>query len=347
MIGSRRADRGPGVGRELTRLIAFGLVAAVLLSLLWSTLLNVTAGPTHTYVAEFTDVSGLHEGDNVRVAGVRVGRVDELRLVGTRAQVTMSVRADQPVFENTRVLIRYQNLVGQRFLALAPGPGAARPLPDGAHIPVDRTEPSFDLSALLNGFAPLFSVLQPADVNRLSETIVAVLQGSEPEIDPLLRETARLTDTVADRDQVIGSVLEQLNPVLEQLAGKGEQTDALIGRTRQLVDGLNARSGKIFGSVERIAEFTGSARGLLTDIRPDLREDVRAAVAASDTFAAQQGPLRDTLNGLPRFLAGLARVTQYGSWANFYACSIDLRPVAGAPLQVGSRPEDPHTEVCR
>lgn len=335
------------VRRELVKLIVFGLVATALLGLLWSTLLNVTSGPTHTYVAEFTDVSGLHEGDNVRIAGVRVGRVEELRLVGTRAEVTLSVRADQPVFENTRVLIRYQNLIGQRFLALVAGPGAARPLPDGGRIPADRTEPSFDLSSLLNGFAPLFSVLEPADVNRLSETIVAVLQGSGPEIDPLLTETARLTNTVADRDRIIGSVLDRLNPVLDQLAGKGEQTDALIARTGQLVDGLNDRSDRLFGSVERIAEFTGSARDLLSDIRPDLREDLRAGVAASDVFQAQKAPLRDTLEGFPRFLSGLARVTQYGSWINLYACSVNIRPAPGAPFTIGKLPDDKQTEVCR
>lgn len=335
------------VRRELLKLIAFGLVALAALGLLWSTLLNVTNGPTNSYTAEFTDVSGLHDGDTVRIAGVRVGRVDGLRLVGTRAEVTFSVRADQPVFENTRVLIRYQNLVGQRFLALAPGPGAARPLADGARIPVDRTEPSFDLSALLNGFAPLFSVLQPADVNRLSESIVAVLQGAGPEIDPLLAETARLTGTIADRDRIIGSVLDKLNPVLDQLAGKDQQTDALIGQTRRLVDGLNANSDRLFGSVERIAGFTGSTRELVTAIRPDLRYDVRQAVAAGDTYQAQRDLLGDTLAGFPGFLSGLGRTTQYGSWINFYACGVNLRPAPGVPGEVGTTPNDTHTEVCR
>lgn len=331
---------------QLIRLVVFAAVALGVLGLLWSTLLNVTNGPTHSYTAEFTDVSGLHEGDNVRIAGVRVGRVDAMRLVGTRAEVTMSVRADQPVFENTRVLIRYQNLVGQRFVSLVAGSGPARPLPDGARIPAERTEPSFDLSSLLNGFAPLFSVLQPADVNRLSDTIVQVLQASGPEIVPLLEQTARLTATIADRDRIIGSVIDNLNPVLDQLAGKGAQTDALIDQTRRLVDGLNAHSGGIYGALGRIDRFTGRTADLLADIRPDLRTDLRRAVAASDTFVDQKQALGDTLHRFPLFLSGLARVTQYGSWVNLYACSVGIRAIPGAPA-IGSAPGDTHSEVCR
>ena len=335
------------VRRELIRLILFTVVSLALFSLLWSTLVNVTSGSTKSYIAEFTDVSGLHEGDNVRIAGVRVGRVDSMRLVGTRADVTMSVQADQPVFENTQVVIRYQTLVGQRFVALVPGPGRARPLADGARIPADRTEPSFDLSSLLNGFAPLFSVLQPADVNRLSDTIVSVLQSSGPEIVPLLEQTATLTNTVADRDHIIGSVIDNLNPVLDQLASKGSQTDALIAQTRRLVDGLNANTDRIFGSLDQIQKFTGNAQDLLGDIRPDLHRDVRRAVDAADTFADQKNALGDTLKGFPGFLSGLARVTQYGSWVNLYACAIDLHAAQGVPGSFGTLPGDTHTEVCR
>jgi phospholipid/cholesterol/gamma-HCH transport system substrate-binding protein len=267
--------------------------------------------------------------------------------VGTRADVTMSVQADQPVFENTQVVIRYQTLVGQRFVALVPGSGPARPLADGARIPADRTEPSFDLSSLLNGFAPLFSVLQPADVNRLSDTIVTVLQSSGPEIVPLLEQTATLTDTVADRDRIIGSVIDNLNPVLDQLASKGPQTDALIAQTRRLVDGLNTNTDRIFGSLDRIQKFTGNAQNLLGDIRPDLHKDVRRAVDAADTFADQKGALGDTLKAFPPFLAGLARIMQYGSWVNLYACGLDVHLAPGVPGSFGTTPGDPHTEVCR
>ena len=336
------------VKKELVKLILFAVVALSLIWLLYSTLVNATGGQTRAYTADFTDVSGLHEGDNVRIAGVRVGRVDGLTLVGTHAEVRISVLSDQPVFENTRAVIRYQNLVGQRFIALVPGEGPARPLPDGGRIPVNRTEPSFDLSALLNGFQPLFSVLRPEEVNQLSGTIVAVLQGSGPEIAPLLDQTAQLTNAVADRDKVIGDVITNLNTVLDQLAGKGPEFDTLLAQSRRLVDGLNSNTGAIFGSLEKVRDFTGQADDLLGDIRPDIHTDLRDADRAATVFTAAKPQLRDTLNGFPGFLGALARVTQYGSWVNLYGCNISLS-VPGVPVSpsLAQLPGDSHTEVCR
>lgn len=335
------------VRAELIKLVVFGLVAVGVLVLLWGTLVNAVGAPTRTYTAEFTDVSGLRPGDNVRVAGVRVGRVDAMELVGTRAEVTMSVRADQPVFENTRVVIRYQNLVGQRFVSLVPGAGPARPLVDGAHIPASRTEPSLDLSALMGGFEPLFTVLKPADVNRLSENIVQVLQGSGPRIGPLLEQIAQVTNDIADRDKIIGEVVENLNAVLDQVAGKDPELGELLTQSRRLVDGLNGRTAGIFGSLERVRAFTGSANGLVSDIRPDLHRDIGAATDASKVFLGEKQALADTLHGLPGFLGGLGRVTQYGSWLNLYTCNIAISPGPGLPAVPVGGPDDPHSEVCR
>lgn len=332
---------------QLVKLGLFTLVGILLMWILGSTLLNATNGITKTYVADFTDVTGLHEGDNVRIAGVRVGRVDDIELADSHAEVTMSVRADQPVFENTQVIIRYQNLVGLRYVALVPGEGPARPLADGAHIPSERTEPSFDLSALFNGFAPLFAVLQPAELNQLAGNLVQVLQGSGPEIAPLLGQVAKLTNTIADRDKVIGSVIDNLNAVLDQLATKGPQTDELITQGRRLVDGLNANTGPFFTALDKVRTFSGDTEDLLGDIRPDLRTTIRKGADAAQVFDGQRDGLRDLVKQLPPTLAGLTRVTQYGSWVNTYLCSVTLTaPGTDTPFY-GPSPGDTHTEVCR
>ncbi|HEY4007095.1 MAG TPA: MCE family protein [Pseudonocardia sp.] len=335
------------VRSELVKLAIFLVVALALLTLLWSTLLNTTSAATKSYQADITDVSGLHTGDNVRIAGVRVGRVEDMNLVDTIARVRFSVRADQPIFENTRVVLRYQNLIGQRFVSLVPGQGPARPLPDGARIPLSRTEPALDLSELLNGFQPLFAVLQPADVNRLSATIIQVLQGSGSDIGPLLEETTQLTNTIADRDKIIGEVIANLTPVLDQIAGKGPELDALLAQSRRLVDGLNANSGPLFNSLDRLRTFTGDADDLIHDVRPDVRTDVRKTVQLTGLFARTRPELRQTVAAFPDFLASIARITQYGSWLNLYACSISLNLPGAPPGTFGTLPGDMHTEVCR
>ncbi|SDZ40272.1 phospholipid/cholesterol/gamma-HCH transport system substrate-binding protein [Amycolatopsis xylanica] len=334
--------RGP-----LIKLAVFAVVAIMATTLIWTTLQNTVSGETYGYSAEFTDVSGLKVGDDVRIAGVKVGRIEDMELVDTRAEVSFSVQRDQPIFENTRALIRYQNLVGQRYLALLPGAGQAKPLTDGARIPPERTEPSLDLTALLNGFEPLFAMLEPADVNRLSENIVRVLQGEGPALTSLLTQSSQLTSAIASRDDVIGQVITNLTGVLDHLSGKGDQLQQLVGQTKKLVDGLAANADPIFGAVERIDKVSGAITGLIGDIRPALKDDIGKFNQVAALFLKEGPTVEATLQGLPGFLAGLARISHYGSWWNLYACAIDINL---APLPSGILPKlggDKHTEVCR
>lgn len=332
----------------ITKLAIFTVLAIMATTLIYTTLRNTVSGTTNTYRASFSDVTGLHEGDDVRIAGVKVGRVEEIELVGTHAEIGFAVLSDQPIFTNTRALIRYQNLVGQRYLALVPGQGQAAPLADGAHIPQDRTEPSFDLTALLNGFEPLFELLEPADINRLSDSIIQVFQGSGPAMNTLLTQAAELTSTFADRDEIIGAVLTNLTSVLDQLAGKGPQFEALIGQTQQLVDGLSANSGPIVSAMESIHTVAGNVSGLIEDVRPALRADLVKFNDVAGLFLSEGPVVEATLTELPTFLTALARITHYGSWMNLYVCQIDINL---GPFPRGVVPEltggDLHTEVCR
>jgi phospholipid/cholesterol/gamma-HCH transport system substrate-binding protein len=331
----------------VVKLGVFAIVAVLATALIWTTLQNAVSGATFTYSAVFTDASGLKEGDDVRIAGVKVGRIEGMTLVDDQAQVSFSVQQDQPIFENTHALIRYQNLVGQRYLALAPGAGQAKPLPDGARIPPDRTEPSLDLTALLNGFEPLFSMLEPADINKLSDNIVRVLQGEGPALNSLLTQSAQLTSNLADHDQVIGAVITNLSAVLDHLSGKGAEFQDLIGQTQKLVDGLATNADQMLGAADRIDKVSGSITGLIGDIRPALKTDITKFNQVAALFL-QNGPdVQATLQGLPGFLGGLARISQYGSWWNLYACSVDVNL---APLPVGLLPQlagNQHSEVCR
>jgi phospholipid/cholesterol/gamma-HCH transport system substrate-binding protein len=273
--------------------------------------------------------------------------VDVVKLRDNVAWVKFKVQADQPVLRSTAVAIRYQNLIGQRYLSLVPGTGAAKPLRDGARIPQDRTEPSFDLSALLNGFEPLFSLLEPNDINKLSDTIIQVLQGSGPAMNTLLTQTAELTTKFASRDEVIGQVLDNLTIVLGHLATKGDQFHDLIVQTQSLVNGLAKNADPIIGAMESIHKVAGNVTGLIQDIRPAVKTDLVKLNQVAGLFLSQGPLVAGTVQELPNFLGELARVTQSGSWLNLYACEIDLGlagfPSGVVPQLLGTK----HTEVCR
>ena len=164
--------------RALIGLTVFMVSALAVTWMVFVTLSRDVTGATNSYSAVFTDVSGLHPGDDVRVAGVRVGRVDKVALQGTSAKVIFRVQRDQVLYTNTVASVTYQNIIGQRYLGLSASQGPQETtLADGAQIPPEHTKPSFDIAYLLNGFQPLFAVLDPAQVDNLTNGIVQALQG--------------------------------------------------------------------------------------------------------------------------------------------------------------------------
>src|SRR6218665_2444943 len=156
--------RGPLIG-----LAIFMVVSTILTWLVYATLRRDVTGHTTPYSAIFTDVFGLRDGDDVRMAGVRVGRVQKIELQDGKAKVDFIVQSDQNLYENTVGGVIYENIVGQRYLGLSPGNvGGDGKLPAGATIPVERTDPSFDVGIVVNGFEPLFTLVNPEDLNNLT-----------------------------------------------------------------------------------------------------------------------------------------------------------------------------------
>ncbi|MGK5739465.1 MCE family protein [Micromonospora sp. URMC 103] len=318
----------------LVKLLVFAAVTVLLTALLAQTLGAFPPGGV-TYRARFTDVTGLLAGDDVRVAGVRVGKVRDIRVVDdTVAEVAFTVTDDLPLATSARAKIRYRNLVGQRYLALTEGPGDGRPLPADGLIPLAQTTPALDLTTLFNGFRPLFTALNPDDVNKLAYEIIQVFQGEGGTVASLLQRTASLTNTLADRDAVIGRVVTNLNEVLGTLAGRDAELDQTIAQVQQFVSGLAADRTAIGDALANLGELTDVTAGLLKEARPPLAADVRALGDLAGTLDRNAAVIDGTLGRLPERYEALTRVASYGSWFNFYLCDFDGRvAVAGhAPL---------------
>jgi phospholipid/cholesterol/gamma-HCH transport system substrate-binding protein len=179
---------------------------------------------THSYNAEFTNVTGLEKNDFVRIAGVEVGQVKKVAIQpDTTALVQFTADDSVVLTEGSRAVIRYDDLIGGRYLALEEGAGGTKKLNAGDTIPLARTSPALDLDALIGGFRPLFRALDPDQVNALSGQLIAALQGQGGTINSFLSQTAALTTTLADRDQLIGQVILNLNTVLGSLGDQSDQ----------------------------------------------------------------------------------------------------------------------------
>jgi phospholipid/cholesterol/gamma-HCH transport system substrate-binding protein len=307
------------------KLTVFTTVTALATGLVALTIANVSLTEKTSYLAAFSDISGLLVGDDVRIAGVKVGSVDSIELVDRRiAQVGFSVDASQRVPASARASVLYRNLFGQRYLSLSRGPGpVGQSLPPGGLIPIEHTTPPLNLTVLFNGFKPLLVGLDPAQLNQLSWEIVQVLQGQDGTVESLLASTSSLTRDLADRDRVIGDLITNLNAVLDTVNSRDEQLSALIGQLQRLVSGLAADREPIGQAIVSIDQLAAATAGLLKDARPPLREDIAALGTLSTNLAGSEQVIDGVLRFLPEKLTKLSRAGSYGSWFNFYLCGLE------------------------
>jgi phospholipid/cholesterol/gamma-HCH transport system substrate-binding protein len=312
-----------GVGAPLTKFVIFAVITLMCTGLLAGTIANRIGGDTTSYSARFTDATGVNKGDEIRIAGVRVGQVDDIKLVDRKvAQIDFSIKADLVLPRSTQARIKFRNLIGQRFVALEQGVGAPERLAENATIPLEQTHPAVNLTQLFNGFRPLFQALSPQDVNQLSFELVKVLQGEGGTVTDLLTHTASLTSTIADKDKVIGSVIDNLNDVLDTVNKRDDEFTQLIQTVRQLVSGLSQDRHTIGDAVGGIGELTDATADLLHDARPPLKQDIKHLGKLADNLNDNQDLVTRFLVTLPKKLDVLTPLGTYASQFNFYLCNL-------------------------
>jgi len=302
----------------------FTVVSILVTGLLAAIMGNIGFGSGREYKAIFTTASMLEKGDDVRVAGVSVGEVKKVEhYERNHALITFRVKSDVPLTTSSTAEVRFLNLVGDRYLALEAGADAdATRLKAGDRIPIEQTSPALDLTTLFNGFKPLFQALTPAQVNELSMNLVQVLQGEGGTIQGLLEKTASLTTTLADRDQLIGQVITNLNTTLATVNSRSEQVTQLVTELKGWMTDLADDRETIGSSLDNISDLTVEVAGLLQGARPALKSDVAQLrrLATLLNKKKNRDVIKELVDRLPESMTDQTRTGTYGSWYNYYVC---------------------------
>jgi virulence factor Mce-like protein len=326
-----------GLAAPMIKLVIFGLVTVLASYVLISTITNAGYGEQVTYRAQFTDVAGLVKGDEVRIAGVRVGQVTAIGLSDKQdrptAEVELEVSTSVPVPAAVQATIKYRNLVGQRYVALTEAQGSAgKTLQAGGVIPLAQTKPALDLTTLFGGFRPLLQALSPADMNRVSFEIIQVFQGEGGTVESLLSHVASLTSSLADKDAVIGKVIDNLNTVMGSVAARDQQLSDLVVSLQQFITGLAGDKDAIFNSLQTIDTLATTTSGFLQQARPPLAADIQALGDLSTNLADSGDVIEGFLKLAPVKIDTITRTAINGSWFNFFMCSSSgyvVLPVTG------------------
>ncbi|KUH66972.1 mammalian cell entry protein [Mycolicibacterium novocastrense] len=279
-----------------------------------------------TYKALFTTVTGLESGNFVRIAGVEVGKVKDIT-IRDDSSALVEFNADDSVVltEGSRAVIRYDNLIGGRYLALEEGAGGTKTLAPGETIPLDRTAPALDLDALIGGFRPLFRALDPDQVNALSGQLISAFQGQGATIGSILSQTAALTNTLADRDELIGQVIVNLNTVLGSLGDHSDQFGKAVDSLSELVQGLEARKHDLSTGLAYANEGAATIADLLRQVRPPLQRVVQETDRTAGLVVADHDYVDDLLKTLPEAYRILGRQALNGDFFSFYMCDLVLK----------------------
>jgi len=319
---------------DLIKLVTFIVVTSLATGVLVVLIGNLTFEKSREYQAIFSDATGVVTGDDIRVAGVKVGSVKDVEIVDrTKAKVTFTVRDATPVTRSSTATVRYRNLVGQRYISVTEGVGDTSRLPEKATIPLTRTQPALDLTVLFNGFKPLFAALTPADVNKLSYEIIQVFQGEGGNLEGLLRSTGSVTSTLANRDKLIGDVITNLNAVLQTVGDRDAELSDLIVQFRTFLAGLVEDKDAILDSLDAVSALTQQTAELTTGIRPGLVASIKGLRTVATNLNKGRDEIDRALQILPIKLNKIGRTAIYGSFFNFFLCEFKAKIVLPTGVQ--------------
>lgn len=312
----------------LVKLIAFMVVTSLMTFVLAATIGTLPGGSFTSYHVRFSDVTGLLSGNEVRIAGVKVGTVKGISLKDNQADVVVQLEGAHRITESNTFELRYRNLVGERYVAIIEGAGSGAEMKPGSTIPLERTRPALDLTVLCNGFRPLFQALDPKTVNEVSFEIIQTLQGEGGTIETLLRRTASLTTTLARKDAVIGRVVDNLTAVLATVDQRDTELSDLVVQLRRLAQGFAQDRKEIGASLEGIGDLTDATAGLIEGIRPSLRNDIRHLGTLAANLDKGKAQIDGVLQRLPEKLDRIVATASYGGWFNFYLCGVKIGDVS-------------------
>ncbi|HZN12871.1 MAG TPA: MCE family protein [Acidimicrobiales bacterium] len=323
--------------RTLIKLLAlFVLPCSIITTYLYFSIGNIQSfkiGPInlldnqYTLRAAFDDVNGMLPNDNVKVAGVVVGKVKSVKVVDGRALVTFKVRKGVELATDSTAAVRWRNLLGQRYLYLYPGP-ASTVLRSGDRI--TRTRSVVDLGELFNRLGPIVKAIDPKQVNDFLDAVVGGLDGNEEKLRSALDNLAALAGTLGARDQAIGRLVENLDTVSATIASRDREIRTILDNLVLITKTFSENTDVLDNAVTNLKTFSDNFGGLLENNRLQIDRTV-SNLATIVALVRQKLPvLDDTVMHLDEAARSLFGASRLGDWLDqdIYCGTIGVPPLS-------------------
>lgn len=310
--------------------VVIGAVGLSVLALLAVAAFNADSlpliGDGRTYSAAFSEAGGLKPGDEVRIAGVKVGKVEDVDLDGDHVKVTFKVKGDPAFGTTTGASIRVKTILGAKYLALHPrGPGQLRP---GSEIPLGRTVSAYDV---VQAFSDLTTTSEQVDTGRLAQaldTISTTFQDSPTEVQASIRGLSRISRTVASRDKALGELLRHANGVTGVLAARSKDFSALVKDGDKLFTEISRRRAAIHTLLTTSAALGIELSGLVDDNAKEIGPALKGLNGVVQMLERNQASLDRSVKLLAPYVRLFTNTLGNGRWFDSYVQNLVAAPVA-------------------
>jgi phospholipid/cholesterol/gamma-HCH transport system substrate-binding protein len=308
------------------KVLAFAAACLVVLVVLASKIGNLSLFSSRDdYTAELSDATGLQPGDDVKIAGVSVGQVNNVTVVRDHAQVTFALNKTVHLLQSTQVGVQWHNVLGQQYLYVYPGNQGAAIKP-GATIPMSHQVSSADVGALLNAIGPLLGALHPQQANAVVESLASALQGNESQVDSLISNAATVSQSVGAVDTQVGQVIDNMNQVLGALSQRSGDLGTVVANLQTLSSSLAGRNDLLDQTVANLGQVASEVATLETNTHGSLSSAISNLNAVSSVIQSHEASLAQGLSTLGSGLAPYTLDTTYGQWFGIqtvYTCLAD------------------------
>lgn len=304
---------------------------------------------TYPIRAAFTDATGLVQGDDVRLAGVRIGKVGSLRVERGKAEVAMNIDERHHVPQGSTFELRWKNLLGQRFVEIVPPRGATPGGPriaKGARIPSSQTAEAADLSMLLNNTQPILARLDTDALNRVMATYAAAMQGREQTLNQAIDDGAALVATLSQRADVIGASITDFATLLDGIAAHDAQVRQVLDSLGSTSQVLSAKADQLGQAAGKAGQFTSTLSRVLAANGTDIDRSLDLTKQLTAAAVRNKATLEKAFQTLPWTTAAMLRMTSNGDWIQSYTRAVGFIDAYASEPRLGPDynnvgPDDP------
>ncbi|MFB4309709.1 MCE family protein [Actinomadura sp. GTD37] len=309
----RRPRRGGTAGgpsrRASVRFALFAVLTVALTAYLAVKIMGTDFASSYRLVATFDDVSGLKEGDLVKVRGATVGRVDGIAVTSGRARVTVSVRDGVRLPVDSVAEVRWRDLIGARELYLNPG-ASGRLLPPGGTV--KHTKGTVDLGAVINSLGPLTGSLDPDQLNQILRSFSVALDGNQGDINQIIKNLGLLLDTFGSRGATIDQMLKDYRTVTGAVATRDRQIAEVVDNLSSLTEAFASSGTTLDTALVRMSRFSGRLDQAVGGGARELGQVVTSTKDLLEIARTNMKVLSGVVNGLPASLQALLSVMDGG-----------------------------------